>query len=148
MVNAMLLYDELHLIYGVKHFLIHVIFITEFLLECLHMSYGKGRRPNIGYIKVWRCLAYCKNNDLKMTKLGPRQISCAFGGYVTNNKAHRLLNIKSNVIIESGDVEFFEHLLISRNKSQIPNSGKSEKEAPIDITYHLPQIPVGQAATT
>ena len=34
----------------------------------------KGRKPNIGYFKVWSCLAYCKNLDPKMIKLGPRGI--------------------------------------------------------------------------
>ena len=47
----------------------------------------KGRKPNIGYSKVWGCLAYCKNTDPKRTKLGPRAIKCAFVGYTINNKA-------------------------------------------------------------
>ena len=75
----------------------------------------KGRKPNIGYFKMWGCLAYCKNNDLKRTKLGPRGIKCAFVGYASNIKAYRLLNLESNVIIESRDVEFFEFLLTSSN---------------------------------
>ena len=78
----------------------------------------KGRKPNIGYFKAWGCLAYCKNNDPKRTKLGPRGIKCAFVGYAKNNKAYRLLNLESNTIIESKDVEFFEHLLASENRVQ------------------------------
>lgn len=67
----------------------------------------KGRKPNIGYFKVRGCLAYCKNKNPKRTKLGPIGIRCAFVGYTTNSKAYRLLNLESNVIIESRDVEFF-----------------------------------------
>ena len=59
----------------------------------------KGRKLNIGYFKVWGCLAYCKNNDPKRTKLGPRGIKCAFVDYATNSKAYRLLNLESNTII-------------------------------------------------
>ena len=76
----------------------------------------KGRKPNIGYFKVWGCLAYYKNIDPKRIKLGPRGIKCAFIGYASNRKAYRLLNLKSNVIIESRDVEFFEYLLTSDNR--------------------------------
>ena len=64
------------------------------------------------------CLAYCKNNDPKRTKLGSRGIKCAFVGYASNIKAYRLLNLESNVIIESKDVEFFEYLLTSGNRIQ------------------------------
>ena len=60
---------------------------------------------------MWGCFAYCKNNDPKRTKLGPRGIKCAFVGYATNNKAYRLLILESDTIIESKDVEYFEHLL-------------------------------------
>ena len=78
----------------------------------------KGRKPNIGYFKVWGCLAYYKNNNPR-TKMGPRGIKCVFVGYATNSKAYRLLNLESNVIIESRDVEFFENLLTSGNNFQI-----------------------------
>ena len=67
---------------------------------------------------MWGCLAYYENNDPKRTKLGPRGIKCAFLCYALNSKAYRLLNLESNVIIESRDVEFFEHLLASENRVQ------------------------------
>ena len=64
----------------------------------------KGRKPNIEYFKVWGCLAYCKSMDPKRTKLGPRAIKCDFVGYATNNKTYRLLDLESNIIIESRKV--------------------------------------------
>lgn len=71
----------------------------------------KGRSPNIGYFRVWGCAAYCKNMDPKRMKLGPRRIRCAFIGYTSNSKSYRLLNLESNIIVESRDVEFFENLI-------------------------------------
>ena len=67
----------------------------------------KGRKPNIGYFKAWGCLAYCKKNKPNRTKLGSRAIKCAFVGYANNSKAYRLLDLESNIVIESREVEFF-----------------------------------------
>ncbi|RVX01764.1 hypothetical protein CK203_024444 [Vitis vinifera] len=93
----------------------------------------KGRKPNIGYFKVWGCLAYCKKTDPNKTKLGPRAIKCAFVGYASNSKAYRLLDLESNVIIESKEVEFFENLLSDSN-SQVPTSvGESQEETPSKV---------------
>ncbi|KAL6315951.1 hypothetical protein AAG906_013785 [Vitis piasezkii] len=93
----------------------------------------KGRKPNIGYFKVWECLAYCKKTDPNKTKLGPRAIKCTFVGYASNSKAYRLLDLESNVIIESREVEFFENLLSDSN-SQVPTSvGESQEETPSKV---------------
>ncbi|RVW72567.1 hypothetical protein CK203_060077 [Vitis vinifera] len=93
----------------------------------------KGRKPNIGYFKVWGCLAYCKKTDPHKTKLGPRAIKCAFVGYASNSKAYRLLDLESNVIIESREVEFFENLLSDSN-SQVPTSvGESLEKTPSKV---------------
>jgi Fe2+ transport system protein FeoA len=93
----------------------------------------KGRKPNIGYFKVWGCLAYCKNTNPNRTKLGPRGIKCAFVGYANNSKSYRLLNLETNVIIESNDVEFFENSLSSDNElreihNDIPSSSGTQDE--------------------
>ena len=50
-------------------------------------SLWKGKKPNIGYFKVWGCLSYCKSMYSKMIKLGPRAIKCALVRYATNSKA-------------------------------------------------------------
>ena len=75
----------------------------------------KGRKPNIGYFKVWGCLAYCKKNKPNRAKLGSRAIKCAFVGYASNSKAYRLLDLESNIVIESREVEFFENMLCDNN---------------------------------
>ena len=59
--------------------------------------------------------------DPNKTKLGLRVIKHAIVGYASNSKAYRLLDLESNVIIESREVEFFENLF-SDNNSQVPTS--------------------------
>ena len=71
------------------------------------------------------CLAYCKKTDLNKTKLGPRATKCAFVGYTSNSKAYKLLDLKSNVIIEPREVEFFENLLSDSNSQVSTNVGES-----------------------
>ncbi|XP_050889487.1 uncharacterized protein LOC127094740 [Lathyrus oleraceus] len=87
-----------------------------------------GRTPNIGYFKVWGCVAYYKNMDPKRTKLGPRGIRCAFVGYAQHSKAYRLLNLESNVIVESRDVEFFENLIIKDKGSESATNKESHED--------------------
>ena len=76
-----------------------------------------GRKLNLNYLKVWGCIAYFRVPDPKRTKLGPRAIKSVFVGYAVNSKAYRLLDLSSNTIIESKDVEFIEIKFI--NDSQI-----------------------------
>ena len=71
------------------------------------------------------------------TKLGPRVTKCAFVGYDSNSKDYRLLDLESNVIIESREVEFFENLLSDSN-SQVPTSvGESQDETSPKVVEQL-----------
>jgi hypothetical protein len=58
---------------------------------------------------VWECLTFYRVSDKKRTKLGPRAIESVIVGYAENSKAYRLLDLSSNVIVESRDVEFIEN---------------------------------------
>ena len=60
------------------------------------------------YLRVWDCLAFYKILDPKSSKLSARGTRSVFIGYAENSKAYRLLNLYSNVIVESRDVEFIE----------------------------------------
>ena len=75
----------------------------------------KGRKPNLIYLRVWGCLAFYKIHDPKSSKLSARGIKSVFVGYAKNSKAYRLLDLDSNVIVESRDVKFIE------NKFQLDN---------------------------
>uniref|UniRef100_A0A2N9F430 Uncharacterized protein n=1 Tax=Fagus sylvatica TaxID=28930 RepID=A0A2N9F430_FAGSY len=86
-----------------------------------------GRKPNLSYLKVWGCIAYFRVPDPKRTKLGPRAIKSVFVGYAVNSKAYRLLDLSSNTIVESRDVEFIENKFI--NDSQIEPKQTQESDS-------------------
>uniref|UniRef100_A0A2N9HIK6 Uncharacterized protein n=1 Tax=Fagus sylvatica TaxID=28930 RepID=A0A2N9HIK6_FAGSY len=65
--------------------------------------------------------------DPKRTKLGPRAIKSVFVGYAVNSKAYRLLDLSSNTIVESRDVEFIENKFI--NDSQIEPKQTQESDS-------------------
>lgn len=113
----------------------------------------KGRASNIDYLRVWGCVAYYKNMDPKRIKLGPRGIKCAFVGYASNNKVYKLLNLESNVIFESHDVEFFENFITKDKESGLSANKESHEEYSSQIveiqsemsswiieTQHMPRI--------
>ena len=71
------------------------------------MSYGIEGNQNL-IISKWGCLAFYRVVDPKRTKLGPRVMKSVFVGYAENSKAYRLLDLSSNTVVESRDVEFVE----------------------------------------
>ena len=52
-------------------------------------------------------------HDPKRSKLGPRAIKSVFVGYAENSQAYRLLDLESNVIVESRDMKVFEYKFIN-----------------------------------
>jgi hypothetical protein len=92
----------------------------------------KGRKPNLDYLRVWGCVAYYRTPDFKRTKLGARAMKSIFIGYAHNSKAYRLLDIETNIVVESRDVEFFENkfLVDDRNSSPTTNPSTSRERSP------------------
>ena len=131
MMNAMLMHSKLPLNLWGEALLSACHIINRIPLKKTGISpyeSWKGRAPNIGYFKVWGCVAYYKNMDPKRTKLGPRGIRCAFVGYAQHSKAYRLLNLESNVIVESRDVEFFENLITKDKGSESATNKESHED--------------------
>ena len=58
-------------------------------------------------------LAFYRIFDPKRTKLGSRTFNNVFVEYAENSKAYKLLDLDSNIIVESKDVEFFETKFIN-----------------------------------
>ena len=79
----------------------------------------KGRKPNLKYFRVWGCIGFYRVHDPKSHKLGPRGIKSVFVGYAENSKAYRLLNLDTNVIVESRDVEFIENKFINDSTNEL-----------------------------
>ena len=74
----------------------------------------KGHKPNLGYLRVWGCLAYVRLTGPKIPKLGIRATTCAFLDYAINNAAYRFF--------ESGDAIFLEE----KFPFKLKNSGGEE----------------------
>ena len=72
-----------------------------------------GRKSNLNDFNVQGCVAFCKSSDPQRTKLGPRGLKSVFVSYAQNSKAYRLLDLETNVIIESIHVEFIKNKFIS-----------------------------------
>ena len=92
-----------------------------------------GRKPNLGYLKVWGCIAFYRVPDPKRTKLGPRALRSVFVGYAENSKAYRLLDLSSNSIVESRDVEFIENKFkddTNTSQSTIPDISQKPMDVP------------------
>ena len=53
----------------------------------------KGHKPNLGYLRVWGCLAYVRLTDLKIPKLGIRTTTYAFLGYAINSATYRFFDL-------------------------------------------------------
>ena len=75
----------------------------------------EGYAPNLKYLKVWGCLAKVMLPDHKKRKIRSKTYDCMFIGYASNSAAYRFLVLKSdvlecNTIIETKNVEFFEHI--------------------------------------
>ena len=95
-----------------------------FLIEChtkrlnSHLlSCGRGHKPNLGYFKVWGCLAFVRLTDPKIPKLGVKTTTCAFLEYAINSTTYRFLNIENNVIFDSSDAIFHGEKLPFKSKN-------------------------------
>uniref|UniRef100_A0A2N9GJP7 Uncharacterized protein n=1 Tax=Fagus sylvatica TaxID=28930 RepID=A0A2N9GJP7_FAGSY len=64
--------------------------------------------------------------DPKRTKLGPRAIKSVFVDYAVNSKAYRLLDLSSNTIVESRDVEFIENKFINDSQIELKQTQESD----------------------
>ena len=68
----------------------------------------KGHKTNLGYLRVWGCLAYVRLTDHKMPKLGIRATTCAFLSYAINSAAYRFFDLENKIIFEFGGTIFHE----------------------------------------
>ena len=94
----------------------------------------KGHKPNLGYFRVWGCLAYVRLTDHKIPKLGIKASTCAFLGYVINSVTYRFFDLKYKIIFEFGDAIFHE----KEFPSKLKNSGDEENIlSQLSSTSHL-----------
>ena len=72
----------------------------------------EGRAPNLGYFKVWSCLAKVGIPEPHKENIGPKAKDRAFIGYAQNSPAYRCLVLETNTIEETRDADFFEHIFL------------------------------------
>jgi transposase InsO family protein len=112
MVNCMILSAKLHFnLWGEALLTACHVYnkVSSIKMQVSPYELWNDRKPNLDYLRVWGCLAFYRVPDPKRNKLGPRAIKSVFVGYAENSKAYRLLDLSSNVIVESRDVEFIEN---------------------------------------
>ena len=66
-------------------------------------------KSNLNYLRVWGCLAFYRILNPKRMKLRPRALKSNFVCYAENSKAYKILDLSSNIIVESRDIKFIEN---------------------------------------
>jgi hypothetical protein len=67
-----------------------------------------GKKPHIGHMRIFGCLAYVHVRKGARTKLDVKSQPCTFVGYSSDSRGYKLWN--GNKLIESKDVHFVEEL--------------------------------------
>ena len=78
----------------------------------------------MSYLKVQECITYYRVPKNLKKNWNLEHLKSVFIGYVENSKIYKLLDLDSNVIVESRDVEFFENKFL--NNSRVGNDPQSE----------------------
>lgn len=77
--------------------------MNQTLYECL-----KGRKPNIGHIRVFGCIAHAKVDPILLGKLDDSSQTLVHLGIEPGSKTYRLYNPRNKRIIVSCNVIFYE----------------------------------------
>lgn len=77
----------------------------------------KGYKPNLGYLKVWGCLAKIGLPSFKRVNIGPKTFNAVFVGYPEDGGACRFMSLADRSICESRDVEFFESIFLLKKNN-------------------------------
>ena len=77
----------------------------------------KGRKPNIGYFKVFGCKYFVLNTKENFWKFDSKSDVRIFLGYSTTSKAYRVFNKRTLVVEEYMHVIFDESNTVSKEKS-------------------------------
>lgn len=94
---------------AVRHatYLINRIVTRTLVLQTPYESF-KGKKPNIGHIRVFGCVGYVKHDKPHLRKLDDRSRAFVHLGTEPGTKAYRLLDPSTRRIIVSIDVVFNE----------------------------------------
>lgn len=123
--RALIFQSKVHIIYWGECILTSIVLINSLPSRVLK---GKtcyeilfGRKPSYPLLRSFGCL--CFNDTLSHTrsKFVPRSTRCVFLGYLSDQKAYKLLDLSSNKLFVSRDIHFIEHVFPFASKdSHIP----------------------------
>jgi hypothetical protein len=104
---------------------VNVKFLTSswgeaLLIVCHIHNRIPSRKLKVSPYKLWNktksklnylrgCLAFYRVSNPKRMKLRPRVLKSNFVGYAENSKAYKILELSSNIIVESRDIKFIEN---------------------------------------
>jgi hypothetical protein len=82
------------------------IFLHAFLHKTSYELWF-GRQPNVSHLRVFGCRCFVLKEGL-LDKFESRSSDGIFMGYSSHSRAYRVLNLETNVIVESCEVTFDE----------------------------------------
>ena len=84
-----------------------------------------GKKPHIGYFKVFGSIAWAHILDAQREKLEPKSHKCLFVGYSEESKAYRLYDLTTKKVYVSRDVKFDEHSQLTATPSHSTTTNAS-----------------------
>ena len=99
-----------------------------------------GRRPNIGHMRIFGCVAYALDLSPHRSKLDAKGTKCLFLGYWEGSKAYRLMCLETKKILKSRDVTFVEDKKVDGEPLEMGPSGSNGG-------FEVDQSPTGQDVT-
>jgi hypothetical protein len=82
-----------------KLYLLHHNRVSSKKLNVSPYEAWNDKKTKLNYFKVWGCVAFYKVSDSQKIKLEPRGLKSVFVSYAQNSMAYRLLDLKTNVIV-------------------------------------------------
>jgi len=121
-----------------------------------------GKKPHVGHLRKWGCLAYVKLEKHMTTSLGPQSVAGMFVGYDMHSKAYRV-RVGTRVLV-SRNVHFVEdypgHTALARGAvspappmpephiAATPPEEASSGDSDLDLDTPLPRITLPPTSTS
>lgn len=102
-----------------------------------------GRKPQVGHLRTFGCLAYAHIPTEKRDKLAARALPCIFTGYAEDHKAYRLFDPVTHKTIVSRDVIFVES---ERGLDRAAGAGEADTNRS-NISMEVSSFPSGTTDT-